>query len=115
MIIVSAYLDFANEEDRNRAVKGTTGPQMATRAEEPGCQAYCFAADPGIPNRIQVYELWDDEASLVAHFKHKNYSDMVEILGGVGITATENQMYLIDKHEPVYTDEGKPREKFFAD
>lgn len=115
MIIISAYLDFANQEDRDRAVELTTGPQMATRNDEPGCQAYCFAADPGIANRIQVYELWDDEPSLVAHFKHKNYDDMVAALGGVGITATENQMYLIAKHEPVYSAEGKPRESFFTD
>lgn len=115
MIIISAYLDFASQEDRNRAVELTTGPQMATRKEEPGCQAYCFAADPGIANRIQVYELWDDQPSLVAHFKHKNYDAMVEALQSVGITDTENQMYLIDKHEPVYTAEGKPREAFFTD
>ena len=54
MIVVEAWLEFASQEARDKAVEATTGPQMATRNEEAGCRAYCFAADPGIPKRIQV-------------------------------------------------------------
>ncbi len=115
MIIISATLDFATQADRDRAVANTTAVQAATRNDEPGCHAYCFAADPGLPNRIQVYELWEDEPSLAAHFKHKNYEDMKVVLSEVGITDTENQMYLISAHEPVYGPNGEPREKFFVD
>ncbi len=89
MIIVSATLDFATEADRDRAVTLTTSVQLATRTEEAGCHAYCFAADPAVPTRIQVYELWEDEGSLVAHFKHANYEAMKDALGGVGIVGTE--------------------------
>ena len=56
MIIISATLDFATQADRDRAVANTTAVQAATRNDEPGCHAYCFAADPAVPNRIQVYE-----------------------------------------------------------
>ena len=113
MIIVSATLDFASEADRDRAVALTSPVQAATRNEEAGCHAYCFAADPAVPTRIQVYELWEDEPSLVAHFKHANYEAMKDALGGVGIVDTENQMYLIERHEPVYDAQGMPRETFF--
>ena len=113
-IIISAYLDFANEADRDRAVQLTAPVQLATREEEDGCLAYCFAADPAVPNRIQVYELWDGEESLHLHFKHHTYEKMKEVLGGVGVTGTENQMYLIAQHEPVYGADGNPREKFFS-
>ena len=114
MIIISATLDFATQADRDRAVANTTAVQAATRNEEPGCHSYCFAADPAVPNRTQVYELWEDEASLAAHFKHQNYEDMKTVLGEVGITDTENQMYQISAHEPVYDQNGMPREKFFV-
>ncbi|MCC5873490.1 MAG: antibiotic biosynthesis monooxygenase [Gammaproteobacteria bacterium] len=113
MIIISATLDFASEADRDRAVELTTPIQAATRDEEPGCQAYCFAPDPVVKNRIQVYELWDDGPTLAAHFKHANYEAMKVALQKVGITGTENQMYLIDAHEPVYSANGEPRETFF--
>lgn len=115
MIIVSATLDFASEADRDRAVILTAPVQAATRSEEAGCHAYCFAADPAVPTRIQVYELWEDESSLVAHFKHANYEAMKDALGGVGIVDTENQMYLIARHEPVYDAQGLPRERLFDD
>ena len=114
MIIISATLDFATQADRDRAVANTTAVQAATRNDEAGCHAYCFAADPAVPNRIQVYELWEDDASLAAHFKHQNYEDMKTVLGEVGITDTENQMYQIAAHEPVYDANGQPRERFFA-
>ena len=113
MIIISATLDFASREDRDRAVEESAPVQQATRDEEPGCQAYCFAADPCVPTRIQVYELWDDGPTLADHFKHQNYEDMKTVLGNHGIVATANQMYLISAHEPVYGPEGQPRESFF--
>ena len=113
-IIISATLDFASEADRDRAVELTRPVQAATRDEEPGCHAYCFAADPVVNYRIQVYELWEDGPSLAAHFRHPNYEKMKEVLMEVGITATENQMYLIEMHEPVYDADGQARETFFG-
>ena len=115
MIIISATLDFETEADRDKAVSLTKDIQMATRTEEEGCISYCFAADPAVANRIQVYELWKDEESLVAHFSHYTYLEMVEALNSVGIRETENQMYLIDKHKSVYDEDGNPRTVLFAD
>jgi quinol monooxygenase YgiN len=115
MIIISATLDFASEADRDRAVARTAPIQLATREEEPGCISYCFAPDPCVPARIQVYELWADEPSLVAHFKHANYEAMKTELQAVGIVGTENCMYQIARHEPVYDANGRPRESFFND
>ena len=114
MIIISATLDFETEAERDKAIELTADIQMATRTEEEGCISYCFAADPCVPNRIQVYELWKDEASLVAHFTHHTYLDMVEALNSVGIRETENQMYLIDKHKSVYDEDGNPRTVLFG-
>ena len=113
MIIISATLDFANQADRDQAVVECAPVQQATRDEEPGCRAYCFAADPCVPERIQVYELWDDGPTLAAHFKHRNYENMKTVLNKYGLVGNVNQMYLISAHEPVYDTEGLPRERFF--
>ena len=115
MIIVVAALEFANQGDRDRAVDACKDVQMATRVEEPGCRDYCFAADPSVPTRIQVYELWDDTDSLVAHFDHPNYAKMVEVLQGAGIVESINQAYLVERGEPVYGPEGEKKTAFFAD
>ena len=92
MVVVAATLDFATQSDRDEAVRLTAAVQMGTRNEEAGCHAYCFAADPGVPNRIQVYELWESAATLAAHFKHPYYAKMVEVLRGGGIVDTWNQV-----------------------
>ena len=113
MIVIAAQLDFADQASRDRAVLACAKIQKATRDDEPGCQAYCFAADPSEPTRIQVYELWDDGPTLAAHFKHQNYEDMKGALGSCGITGSWNQMYLVTDHEPVYDAKGQPRETFF--
>ncbi len=115
MIIVVAALEFDNQADRDKAVELTKDVQMATREEEEGCHAYCFAPDPSVPTRIQVYELWEDSDTLAAHFKHKNYDKMVEVLGSAGIRESINQAYLVEKGEPVYGPNGERKEAFFQD
>ena len=115
MIIVVAALGFANQQDRDRAVALTKDVQLATRVEEHGCHDYCFAPDPSIPTRIQVYELWEDSASLAAHFTHKNYLKMVELLSNANIKESINQAYLVERGEPVYGPNGEKKAAFFAD
>ena len=85
MIIVVAALEFANQADRDEAVRLTADVQRLTREEEPGCHDYCFAPDPAIATRMQVYELWEDSDSLAAHFQHPYYDRMASLLQGVGI------------------------------
>ncbi len=114
-VIVAARLDFATQAQRDEAVRLTTPVQMKTRNEEAGCHAYCFAADPCVPTRIQVYELWEDEASLAAHFVHPNYDQMRKLLGSFGITAAWNRMYEVGRNEPVYGEGGTIRSRFFVD
>jgi quinol monooxygenase YgiN len=114
MIIVVAALRFASQEDRDRAVAITAECQLKTRMEERGCRDYCFAADPAVPTRIQVYELWDDGDTLAAHFKHPNYAKMVELLASARIVESVNQAYLVERGEPVYGPNGEKKTAFFA-
>lgn len=103
MIIIAATLSFSTREHRDAAVEGSAAIQKATRDDEPGCLAYCFAADPAEPTHIQVYELWTDAERLAAHFEHPNYAAMVELLGtNPGFLASDNRMYVADDRGPVY-------------
>ena len=115
MIIVVAALEFEDQAARDRAVELTSAVQLATRVEEAGCYDYCFAPDPSVPTRIQVYELWEDSDSLAAHFDHPNYQKMVELLGQAGIRESINQAYLVERGEPVYGPNGEKKTAFFQD
>lgn len=115
MIIITATLSFETEVDRDRAVALTAAVQKATRDDEPGCLAYCFAADPAEPTHVQVYELWTDPANLAKHFDHPNYARMVEALHDCGgFVKSENRLYAAEDRGPVY-DGGKFRFDAVAD
>ena len=114
MIVVSAVIEYAAEGDRDRAVDATRTIQQGTRDEEPGCLAYCFAADPCVATRIQVYELWTDQASLAAHFEHPYYHAMRAKLGEFGIVSAVSRKFRTDLDEPVYDASRTPRADFLT-
>ena len=106
MIIITATLSFETQADRDRAVEVTAPIQKATRDDEPGCLAYCFAADPAEPTHVQVYELWTDPENLAKHFEHPNYADMVQALHtNGGFLNSENRLYKAEDRGPVYGDD----------
>ena len=113
MIVVAGTIGFASQHARDGAVAASAAFQRATREHEPGCLAYCFAADPAEPTTVQVYERWADEASLAAHFEHPNYSDMRALLrrfprNGASSTAK----FRVDATAPVYGPDGIPSATF---
>jgi quinol monooxygenase YgiN len=114
MIIVSAKIIFTSQSDRDRAVEVSTPIQQATRNDEIGCQAYCFSADPCDPVAIQVYELWENSESLVAHFDHPNYVAMLEALSSLGLVDSINCAYLTERNEPVYGPDFTKKTEFFV-
>lgn len=114
MIIIAGTIDFETMADRDRAIDVGRPLQQATRDEEAGCLAYCFAPDPCVDTRIQVYELWRDQPSLAAHFEHDNYINMRDALGRCGIVGADNNKYRCDIAEPVYDDTRTPRADFFT-
>ena len=113
MIIVTAKLTFASGADRDRVVELSIPIQQATRDQEAGCHAYCFAADPCDPVVIQVYELWEDSESLVPHFTHKNYHAMLELFTQFVFVESTNCAYLTEKNEPVYGPDFAIKASFF--
>ncbi len=102
LIAIEAAIRISDPAKRDEAVTASAKFQKATRDDEPGCLVYCFAADPCEADLIQVYELWADEESLAAHFEHKNYFDMRDMLGSFGLKSAVSRKLRIDKTAPVY-------------
>lgn len=113
-IIIAGTIEIQEGVDRGELLERTAPLQRATREEEPGCLAYCFAADPVVARRIQVYELWADEAALAAHFRHRYYQEMRAVLRAGGIASADNRKYRVDASEPVYDETGTARADFFS-
>lgn len=112
MIVIAGSIDL-DPALRDQAL-ATAGPHIDAALEEPGCRNYEWTADPRVAERIWVYELWDDEASLRFHFENAPYRDMGAHLGRHGITGSQISKFRVDHEEPVYDDTGTPRADFFT-
>jgi len=112
LIAIEAAIRITDPARRDEAVAASVKFQKATRDEEPGCIVYCFAADPVEPDLIQVYELWEDEATLAAHFDHPNYHGMRDLLGRFGLKSAVSRKLRIDKTAPVYGPDFKANATF---
>lgn len=62
MLIIAGHLVVA---DRDAYVE-LSAPVTALARSAPGCLDFVQAADPLEPDRIVIYERWEDEASLLA-------------------------------------------------
>jgi quinol monooxygenase YgiN len=65
MVIVAGSFVVA-AADRDAFLEGRRSAMEASRAE-PGCLDYVFAADPLDPERVVLFERWEDQAALDAH------------------------------------------------
>jgi quinol monooxygenase YgiN len=113
LIIIAGTIDV-DPEQIEACLAASVPLQNATRNEEPGCLAYCFASDPVVVGRIQVYELWTDQEALAAHFQHPNYVNMRTTLGRFGLRGADTKKYRVTHSEPVYDSTSTPRADFFT-
>lgn len=66
MLIVAGTIEI--DPDARDALFEALAPMIEATRAEPGCQAYAFTIDPDDPALVHLFERWDDQASLDAHF-----------------------------------------------
>jgi quinol monooxygenase YgiN len=106
-IIIAGWIELADEAQRDACVAASEPHQLATRADEPGCEAYVFGADPVHKNRVCIYECWTTAEALDAHFEHENYFTMRKVLTSFQRTGGDIKKFRIDAVAPVYGPGGK--------
>lgn len=66
MLIVAGTIEI--EPDARDTMFEILAPMIEATRAEAGCQAYVFSPDPDDPSLVHLFERWDDQASLDAHF-----------------------------------------------
>lgn len=113
MIVVAGHVEL-DPVRRDEALRAARELFAATRAQ-PGCLDYVWCADPSSESRVYVYERWSDTPSFAAHLAGPCYRDMLALLGRHGLRGASVAKYRIDRSEPVYDAQGKPRADFFTE
>jgi quinol monooxygenase YgiN len=109
-IVISAQIDLdpAQREEALRSAR----PHIEAALAEKGCIHYDWSACAMSPTRINVFEEWESEAALAAHFNHVAYTGMRDHIGRFGITGAVSKKYRVDAEGPVYNAEGVATEAF---
>lgn len=111
-IIISGTVDLP--PDRLEEALAAARPLIEGALGEAGCLDYDWCPDPYHPGRLRVFERWESEAALAAHFRDEWYLRMRDTLGSFGLLGASTAKYRVDLSEPVYDDQGVPRPDFFT-
>lgn len=112
-ILIAGTVNVAPEQ-RDAALRAGRPHMEATRAQR-GCIHYQWGADPLEPGRIYVYEEWESQEALAAHFAGPHYRNMRECIGAHGLISAEVSKFRVNLQEPVYDETGTPRADFFSE
>lgn len=112
-VVIAGEVDLEPGQ-RDTALAGAK-PHIEAALAQPGCRHYAWTADPHDPDRIHVFEEWDDQADLARHLKGPAYFGMLAHMRGFGIKAADTRKYRVDACAPVYGSDGVASAYFDAD
>jgi quinol monooxygenase YgiN len=94
MIIIAGHLLVAPGE-RDRYLAAVDGVAALAR-QSPGCHDFVQSPDPIDPGRINIYERWEDDASLLAFRNSGGPDDAVETPEVVGAEVAKYRISSIE-------------------
>lgn len=109
-ILISAQIDVA-PQNRDEALRSAR-PWIDGALAQAGCIHYDWSADLANPSRINVFEEWESQESLAAHFAGPQYAGMLAHIGQSGLQNAVSRKYRVDAEGPVYGPDGKPTPSF---
>ena len=83
MLIVSVVFDFV--PGGFERIKSEILEAVENSRKEEGAKIYDWALDVTEPNRAIIFEVWDDQESLDAHFTHPYMDNLVAALSAANI------------------------------
>jgi quinol monooxygenase YgiN len=100
MLIIAGSITTEDEGARD-AFFAAVKPMVTATHAEPGCQEYAFSPDPDSSTRIMLFELWDDQAALDAHFATPHMAEFQSKMSGIAVAGMEIKKYTISDVGPV--------------
>ena len=99
MIVIAGHvaIDPANLDKALPAAK-----QMMTETlKEEGCGAYVFSQDLSQPGCFRIFEEWESQEALDAHFKSPHMASFQKAMGGMGVKEMVVHKYEIASKGPL--------------
>lgn len=95
MLVVAGHIQI-DPAKVPEAVKAAQAVMEATR-KEAGCISYTFSSDLAQEGRFLIFEEWESQAALDAHFKEPHMATFQKQMGGFGVSDIKVQRYAVGK------------------
>ena len=99
MIVIAGH--FVLDPSKREPAVAAAREMMSETRKEPGCISYTFSADLEEPGRFRIFEEWESEEALAAHFQAPHMARLQQAMGGLGVREMKVQRYDVSKVGPV--------------
>ena len=99
MIVIAGH--FVLDPSKREQAVAAAREMMSETRKEPGCISYTFSADLEEPGRFRIFEEWESEEALAAHFQAPHMARLQQEMSGLGVREMKVQRYEVAKVGPV--------------
>jgi quinol monooxygenase YgiN len=99
MLIVAGEIEI--DPARHADAVAAAREMMETTRREKGCVSYVFSADLADPGRFRIFEEWESQAALDAHFAAPHMAAFQAKVGSLGVRGMRVQKYEIARVGPL--------------
>ena len=106
------YAEIDVQDEKRAALLEALFPLIEKIRAQTGCVSYDWNMDSSNEGRINVYEEWEDETALTAHFAGDNFKAMGAKISEHGILGAKARKFSINQEGSVFNASGTPSVKF---
>jgi quinol monooxygenase YgiN len=99
MLVIAGTISI-DPEKRESAIAAAI-EMMEETLKEKGCISYTFSADLSEPGDFRIFEEWESQEALDAHFKAPHMARFQAQMGGFGVKGMQVQRYEIASVGPL--------------
>jgi len=100
MLIVAGEVRVESEAEVEKARAAIVKMMDASNAED-GCILYAFSQDLADPCLIRIFEKWESQEALTAHFNAPHMAEFMGAMGTAKIVSMETKLYDAENERPV--------------
>ncbi|MGH0030117.1 MAG: putative quinol monooxygenase [Myxococcota bacterium] len=99
MLVIAGTISI-DPAKREEAIQAAIEMMEETR-KEPGCISYTFSADLSEPGDFRIFEEWESQQALDAHFEAPHMAKFQGQMGGFGVRGMKVQRYEVASVGPL--------------
>jgi len=98
MIVIAGEIEV-DPADHDRAA-AAAGAMIEASRREPGCGAYTITQELGSPGCFRIFEEWESQAALDAHFAAPHLAEFEKRITALSVRSLGAQRYEIASSKP---------------